>query len=205
MIAINIVGEIDDTLTKSILELDKRIIINSLTADPNFIIVYEQFDEYYTFLKEAIKNASLIVVTSNNSYSRKCYFYSLGIDLYIIKEEEINSIILCRILNEIKKHIKYIDNELIDFENQQFVFNNHLVKLSNIELKILQYLYANLGTYVTKDALKKNVWNTEDFVDSNTINVYIHRLRNNLRDYKEIEIINERKKGYKILLKKDLR
>ena len=57
---------------------------------------------------------------------------------------------------------------------------------------------------MSKEDLKKNVWNTEDFVDSNTINVYIHRLRDNLRECKEIEIINERKLGYKLLIKKDL-
>lgn len=204
MIAIDIVGEVDSTLTESLLELDRRITINSSKTDPNFIIVYEKFDEYYAFLKESIEKSPIIVVTGNNSYSRECYFYSLGIDLYIVRNKEINSIIICRILNEIKKHIKYIDDELIDFENQQFAFNNHLVKLSNIELKILQYLYSNLEVYVSKEDLKKNVWNTEDFVDSNTINVYIHRLRDNLRECKEIEIINERKLGYKLLIKKDL-
>ncbi|MCE4984012.1 winged helix-turn-helix domain-containing protein [Staphylococcus sp. UMB10092B] len=204
MIAINIVGEVDSTLTESILELDRRITINSSNIDPDFIIVYEKFDEYYTFLKESIEKSPIIVVTGNNSYSRECYFYSLGIDLYIVRNKEINSIIICRVLNEIKKHIKYIDDELIDFENQQFAFNNHLIKLSNIELKILQYLYSNLERYVSKDDLKKNVWDTEDFVDSNTINVYIHRLRDNLRVCKEIEIINERKLGYKLLIKKDL-
>ncbi|MFN0582402.1 transcriptional regulatory, C terminal family protein [Staphylococcus epidermidis] len=48
------------------------------------------------------------------------------------------------------------------------------------------------------------MWDTEDFVDSNTINVYIHRLRDSLKNCKEIEIINERKLGYKILIRKDL-
>ncbi|WP_409162352.1 winged helix-turn-helix domain-containing protein [Staphylococcus epidermidis] len=84
------------------------------------------------------------------------------------------------------------------------MFNNYLVNLSNIELKILRCLYINLGRYVSKEELKKGVWDTEDFVDSNTINVYIHRLRDSLKNCKEIEIINERKLGYKILIRKDL-
>ncbi|MGV2992838.1 winged helix-turn-helix domain-containing protein [Staphylococcus epidermidis] len=204
MISINIVGEVDSTLIESILELDRRITINSSNIDPNFIIVYEKFDEYYTFLKEFIGKIPIVIITGNTSYSRKCYFYSLGIDLYIIKNNEIKSVILCRILNEIKKYIKYVNDDFIDFENHQFVFNNYLVNLSNIELKILRYLYINLGRYVSKEELKKGVWDTEDFVDSNTINVYIHRLRDSLKDCKEIEIINERKLGYKILIRKDL-
>ncbi|PTE90460.1 response regulator receiver domain/transcriptional regulatory protein [Staphylococcus epidermidis] len=204
MISINIVGEVDSTLIESILELDRRITINSSNIDPNFIIVYEKFDEYYTFLKEFIGKIPIVIITGNTSYSRKCYFYSLGIDLYIIKNNEIKSVILCRILNEIKKYIKYVNDDFIDFENHQFVFNNYLVNLSNIELKILRYLYINLGRYVSKEELKKGVWDTEDFVDSNTINVYIHRLRDSLKDCREIEIINERKLGYKILIRKDL-
>lgn len=204
MISINIVGEVDSTLIESILELDRRITINSSNINPNFIIVYEKFDEYYTFLKEFIGKIPIVIITGNTSYSRKCYFYSLGIDLYIIKNNEIKSAILCRILNEIKKYIKYVNDDFIDFENHQFVFNNYLVNLSNIELKILRYLYINLGRYVSKEELKKGVWDTEDFVDSNTINVYIHRLRDSLKDCKEIEIINERKLGYKILIRRDL-
>ncbi|MCG7826436.1 MULTISPECIES: winged helix-turn-helix domain-containing protein [Bacillota] len=204
MISINIVGEVDSTLIESILELDRRITINSSNIDPNFIIVYEKFDDYYTFLKEFIGKIPIVIITGNTSYSRKCYFYSLGIDLYIIKNNESKSLILCRILNEIKKYIKYVNDDFIDFENHQFVFNNYLVNLSNIELKILRYLYINLGRYVSKEELKKGVWDTEDFVDSNTINVYIHRLRDSLKNCKEIEIINERKLGYKILIRKDL-
>ena len=204
MISINIVGEVDSTLIESILELDRRITINSSNIDPNFIIVYEKFDEYYTFLKEFIGKIPIVIITGNTSYSRKCYFYSLGIDFYIIKNNESKSLILCRILNEIKKYIKYVNDDFIDFENHQFVFNNYLVNLSNIELKILRYLYINLGRYVSKEELKKGVWDTEDFVDSNTINVYIHRLRDSLKNCKEIEIINERKLGYKILIRKDL-
>ena len=84
MIAIDIVGEVDSTLTESLLELDRRITINSSKTDPNFIIVYEKFDEYYAFLKESIEKSPIIVVTGNNSYSRECYFYSLGIDLSLI-------------------------------------------------------------------------------------------------------------------------
>jgi len=76
-----------------------------------------------------------------------------------------------------------------------------LIKLSNKEFSLLEYLMRNKGRILTKDQIIGHVWNYDADILPNTVEVYIRNLRNKIDlpfKNKEPLIITVRGFGYKI-------
>ena len=54
------------------------------------------------------------------------------------------------------------------------------VRLSLTELQILKMLFQNEGKYVSRTALIEKCWESENFIDDNTLAVNMTRLRKKL-------------------------
>lgn len=69
----------------------------------------------------------------------------------------------------------------VDFKKMQVYINNRLVKLSVTEYKLLELLIKNMGQVLTRETIIERIWDCdENFIDSNTLNVHIRRLRQKL-------------------------
>lgn len=69
----------------------------------------------------------------------------------------------------------------VDFRKMQVYINNELVKLSVTEYKLLELLIKNMGQVLTRETIIERIWDCdENFIDSNTLNVHIRRLRQKL-------------------------
>ncbi len=78
-------------------------------------------------------------------------------------------------------------------------FKEEKLALSKNEFKILELLMEKKGNVVLRDELIEELWNTEDFIDDNTLTVNVARLRRRLerigiRDF----IITKKSLGYLI-------
>ena len=67
--------------------------------------------------------------------------------------------------------------------------------LSRNEFRILQVLLENAGRTVSRETLMRKLWETDSFVDENTLSVNVNRLRRKLRDLGLTEFIRT-KKGF---------
>lgn len=76
------------------------------------------------------------------------------------------------------KHEKY--NLILDQSNHSLTINDQAVSLPRKEFAVLQKLLENIGKVVTKDTLEQSLYNWDDAVDSNTLEVHIHYLRKKL-------------------------
>lgn len=63
----------------------------------------------------------------------------------------------------------------------EFKSPNGAIQLSPTENKILHILLAQPGQLVSKEKLLDKLWQSEDFIDQNTLNVNMTRLRKKLR------------------------
>lgn len=74
------------------------------------------------------------------------------------------------------------------------------IELTKNELKILYYLAKNKEKIVSREEIMDNLWESESFIDDNTLTVNMTRLRNKLE---ELEIKNciETKRGQGYILK----
>lgn len=73
------------------------------------------------------------------------------------------------------------------------------VELTKNEMRILLYLTQNQGNIVTREELISYLWDTEEFVDDNTLTVNINRVRAKLKE-NGIEDLIKTKRGIGYLL-----
>lgn len=73
------------------------------------------------------------------------------------------------------------------------------VELTRNEMGILLYLMKNRGRIVTREELISYLWNSEEFVDDNTLTVNINRVRGKLKD-NGVEDLIRTKRGIGYLL-----
>lgn len=76
----------------------------------------------------------------------------------------------------------------------------HKLELTKNEFKIMQILLEHKGRTVSRDALMKRLWESESFIDDNTLTVNVTRLRKKLEDCGLTGFIRTKKGlGYLIL------
>ena len=67
------------------------------------------------------------------------------------------------------------------------------------EYAILEYLARNKNVVVTREQIRANIWNVEEDINSNVVDVYIRYLRKKIDDNFEQKLIHTiRGVGYKL-------
>ncbi len=59
-------------------------------------------------------------------------------------------------------------------------YNGEKIELTKNDYKILQILLENKGSVVSRNTLMTRLWETDSFIDENTLNVNVNRLRKKL-------------------------
>lgn len=73
-------------------------------------------------------------------------------------------------------------------------YQEQTIDLTKNELKILQILFEKSETFVSRDNLMMALWQSNEFIDDNTLSVNMNRLRKKLDDF-HIEHLIQTKKG----------
>ncbi|MFR5555309.1 MAG: winged helix-turn-helix domain-containing protein, partial [Roseburia intestinalis] len=80
-----------------------------------------------------------------------------------------------------------------------FNVSNSRIELTKNEFKILQVLMENKQKVVSRDTLMVKLWESDSFVDENTLSVNVNRLRKKLESVGLCDFIVTRKGiGYQI-------
>jgi DNA-binding response OmpR family regulator len=101
-------------------------------------------------------------------------------------------------MSEQAKKITY--KELVlDLTDSSVSYHDQKAKLTKNEFQILQALMENKGKIISRDALMQKLWDTNEFIDDNTLTVNITRLRRTLESLGLYDFIITRKgAGYQI-------
>ena len=154
-----------------------------------------------------VSNISIIIVTSRDSELDELLSINNGADQYITKPYNIQ-ILLAKIERLLKR--SYSGNVSQDkIDCGKFVLNlsksiiekdGKIVELTKNEFKILHYLVLNKEKIVSRNEIMDYLWESEEFVDDNTLTVNIKRLRNKLEEIGLNDVI-ETKRGQGYILK----
>ena len=92
-------------------------------------------------------------------------------------------------------------NVVVDLERGAVRKNGEEVPLSALEYKLLSALLTHRGRLMTRGKLLEEIWDIDgDFVNDNTLTVYIKRLREKLEDNPQNPVIirTVRGMGYRV-------
>ena len=145
---------------------------------------------------------NIIMLTALSDVDDRVKGFDLGANDYVLKPfhfEELKARIrsLLRRKTTIKDAV--IETKGISFDTTKRTFNikGENLKLTAKEAGILEYLFFNLGRYVTTEELMEHVWNDEVDIFSNVVRVHMSALRKKLKAKLGKNIIrNEIGKGY---------
>lgn len=88
----------------------------------------------------------------------------------------------------------------LNLEETTLIYNNKKLELTKNEYKILQVLMGNKGKVVSRDNLMEKLWESDSYVDENTLSVNINRLRKKLESVGLNSFILTKKGiGYRVL------
>ncbi len=82
---------------------------------------------------------------------------------------------------------------LLNTEDASLSCNGQKLELTKNELRIMQVLLENNGRTVSRDTLMQRLWETDSFVDENTLSVNVARLRKKLESAGLTDFIVTRK------------
>lgn len=159
----------------------------------------------FEILKEIRKRDSevnIIMLTALSDIDDRVRGLDLGANDYIVKPfhfDELKARIrsLLRRKTSIRDSVIRANNVEFDTIKRVFYIDKEPLKLTAKEAGILEYLFFNLGRYVTSEELMEHVWNDEVDLFSNVVRVHMSALRKKLKNKLGNNIIrNEIGKGY---------
>lgn len=185
----------DNTLS-DILEMNADLIlldINLPNADGEFI------------LKELrkVSDVPVIMITSRDNEMDELLSMHYGADHYVTKPFNIQ-ILLAKIVAILKRTNNAAYQEKINCS--LFVLNvskgriekgNDVAELTGNELKIIKCLVKSKGKIVSREDIMNDLWDSEAFIDDNTLTVNMTRIRKKFEEIGLKDVIETRRgQGY---------
>ena len=152
-------------------------------------------------------NMPIIIVTSRDNEIDELLSINNGADHYITKPFNIQ-ILLAKMGSLLRRTNMQEVNDKIDVKD--FILNTSnntiekdgkVIELTKNEYKILKYLVQNREKIVSREDIMECLWESESFIDDNTLTVNITRLRNKLEEL-ELKELLETKRGQGYIFKR---
>lgn len=133
-------------------------------------------------------NLPIIVLTSRNSDFDELMSLNIGADDYISKPYNAQ-VLLARIQKLLARTYEVQDNVVLTHKGltlnllkAEISYRGQRKALTKNEMGILRLLMVNKGNIIPRDAIIDELWQSEQFIDENTLNVNIVRLRKTLAE-----------------------
>lgn len=133
-------------------------------------------------------NIPIIILTSRNTDFDELMGLNIGADDFISKPYN-GQVLLARIQKILARTYEVQSNTLLTHKGltlnllrATISHNGKELELTKNELGILRMLMLNKGNIIPRDAIIDELWQSEEFIDENTLNVNVVRLRKKLAE-----------------------
>ena len=159
------------------------------------------FDVSEIFKNNATSVIFLTVVDDENTIVRA---FDEGAQDYIVKPFRIREllarvrrILSVNIKNGEKDNIIYMGHATIHTDEAKVYVNDKSIELTALEYRLLLIFASNKGILLTRQQILDKIWDADgNFVEDNTLTVYVKRLREKLGEAIHIETV--RGMGYRV-------
>jgi two-component system response regulator protein BraR/BceR len=144
------------------------------------------------FLSAADENLNLIMAVN------------MGADDYLVKPFDLE-VLLAKIRAILRRSYEYQKDSdkirfgslVLDKEKMTLFFKDQEIELTKNEYKILEILISSPGKVIEREEIMNKLWQSDEFIDDNTLTVNVMRLRNKLKKHGIEDFIKTKKKvGY---------
>lgn len=133
-------------------------------------------------LREHKQHIPVLIVTARDALNDRIVGLDAGADDYLIKPFELAEL-YARLRAVIRRHHGLSDNclaiaeFLLNLSNQTITYHGDVLELTMREYAILSRLLLKYRQVVPRELLMQDLYSWQDSLGSNTLEVYIHRLR----------------------------
>ena len=154
-----------------------------------------------------VSNVPIIMITSKDNELDELISLNYGADQYVTKPFNLQ-ILLAKMAGLLRRS-KLTDTNQNKIDCQDFILNvsksilekgNTQIELTKNELKILYFLVSKRGQIVSREEIINYLWESESFIDDNTLTVNMKRLRTKLEEV-ELQDLIETRRGQGYILK----
>lgn len=150
-----------------------------------------------------IRNISKVPVIFMSSMSDNMNIVmaiNMGGDDFIVKPFDIN-VLIAKVQAMLRRTYSFAESTniiehngcILNMNDQTFMYNGKRIELTKNEYRILQSLLENIGKVVSRDNIMMKLWESDDFIDDNTLTVNVTRLRKKLEQAGLIDYIKTKK------------
>ncbi len=147
-----------------------------------------------------ISSIPILFISSINDNMNIVMAMNAGADDFISKPFDLN--VLLAKLQAIFRRTYEFNNQIhiLEYNGIRFqpaaclvMYQDQKLELTKNEMKILKLLMEHKGTIVKRDELMDYLWQTDSYIDENTLSVNVNRLRKKLESIGISDFINTRK------------
>lgn len=139
-----------------------------------------------------IRNISKVPVIFMSSMSDNMNIVmaiNMGGDDFVIKPFDMN-VLIAKVQAMLRRTYSFAESTniiehngcILNMNDQTFIYNEEMVELTKNEYRILQCLLENIGKVVARDTIMMKLWESDNFIDDNTLTVNVARLRKKLEN-----------------------
>src|SRR5205823_851836 len=135
--------------------------------------------------RRAGKKMPVLILTARDRWSDKVAGFDAGADDYVAKPFHMEEV-LARIRALLRRSAGHATSEIscgplmLDTKSARVTINGNAVKLTSLEFRLLAYLMHHKGKVVSRTELVEHLYDQDFDRDSNTIEVFVGRLRKKL-------------------------
>ncbi|WP_252254265.1 response regulator transcription factor [Clostridium sp. ZBS12] len=171
-----------NNVVSSFIEYDPQLVVLDITLP-----FYNGF-HWCTEIRK-ISKVPIIFASSANDNMNLIMAINMGADDFIAKPFDLN-VIVAKVQALIRRtysfqgqtNILESNGAVLNLGDTTLIYNNKKLELSKNEFKILQILLDNKNKTVSRDDIMTHLWNSDSFIDDNTLTVNVTRLRRKLDD-----------------------
>jgi len=115
---------------------------------------------------------------------------NMGGDDFIVKPFDLNVLTakvgaMLRRTYSFQGQVNVIEHRgvVLNLSDTTLTYKNNKIELTKNDYKILQILMENVGKVVSREDIMQRLWESDNFIDDNTLTVNITRLRKKLAEY----------------------
>lgn len=154
-------------------------------------------------LRQAGIDIPILMITAKDGIFYKREGFSSGTDDYMVKPVDVNEMIwrvqaLLRRSQSIHDHRLTIGGTTLESDSYTVSFNGKSEILPPKEFQLLYKLASVPNHTFTRMQIMDEIWGLDSESTLHTLEVHVGRLREHLKDNKDIEIVTVRGLGYKV-------